>query len=102
MNPHYHHGFAAQTRFIDMEQVEPGMHDQVLQRGHKLARSVLADDQKGTVDALFQVGIAQQSARSVSSTPLEGSPFINSMRAISRGSMLSSACAASAPKPSKW
>jgi len=61
--PHYHHGFAAQTRFIDMEQVEPGMHDQVLQRGHKLARSVLADDQKGTVDALFQVGIAQQSAR---------------------------------------
>ena len=61
--PHYHHGFAAQTRFIDMEQVEPGMHDQVLQRGHKLARSVLADDQKGTVDPLFQVGVAQQGVR---------------------------------------
>ena len=100
--PHYHHGFAAQTRFIDMEQVEPGMHDQVLQRGHKLARSVLADDQKGTVDPLFQVGLRSKAFASISSMPFEGPPFISNMRAISRGSMLSSACAASAPKPSKW
>ena len=39
---------------------------------------------------------------SISSMPFEGPPFISNMRAISRGSMLSSACAASAPKPSKW
>ena len=50
----------------------------------------------------FRSGLRSKAFASISSMPFEGPPFISNMRAISRGSMLSSACAASAPKPSKW